>query len=159
MGSLMGTAGTGGVLDAKESSRVSEINDNPPWLIDGSVGESGLKKAAGIGGTSSIALRVRPGNSRIVWRVRGGSSSTRGPRLSGSDGLRRVTLLSEGKLDMELPLRASEGDVSEDVELAPFCLWPSSPRARAKLVTDSPLSLVASEFFLGQSVWASAGWR
>lgn len=91
----------------------SEINDTPPWLIEGSVGESGLKKAAGIGGTSSMVLRIRPGTSTIVCRVRAGSSSTKGPRLSGSVGLCGFKLTSEGRLDMELPLRASEGDESE----------------------------------------------
>lgn len=92
---------------------LSAINDTPPWLIEGSVGESGLKKAAGMGGTSSIVLRTRPGTSTIVCRVRAGSSSTNGLRLSGSVGLCRLKLPSEGRLDMELPLRASEGDESE----------------------------------------------
>lgn len=63
---------------------------------------------------------------------------------------------------MELPLRVSDGEVSEDVELAAFLFLPSSPSARAKLVTESPPSLVASEFFLGRSaptISASAGCR
>lgn len=95
------------------ASFLSAINDTPPWLMEGSVGESGLKKAAGMGGTSSIVLRIRPGTSKIVCRVRAGSSSTKGPRLSGSVGLCRFKLASEGRLDIELPLRASDGDESE----------------------------------------------
>lgn len=138
------------------------INDTPPWLIEGSVGESGLKKAAGMGGTSSIVLRTRPGTSTIVCRVRAGSSSTKGLRLSGSLGLCRLKLPSEGRLDMELPLRASEGDVSEP-ELSEVFIWSSRPRARAKLVTENALVVLALEFFLGaslpDSVAAVAGWR
>ena len=141
---------------------LSAINDTPPWLIEGSVGESGLKKAAGIGGTSSIVLRTRPGTSTIVCRVRAGSSSTKGLRLSGSVGLCRLKLASEGRLDMELPLRASEGDESEP-ELSELFIWSSRPRARAKLVTENALVVLAFEFFLGASlpgsVAAVAGWR
>lgn len=92
---------------------LSAINDKPSRLIEGSVGESGLKKAAGIRGTSPMVLGILPGISRTVSRVRAGSSSTKGDRFSGSEGLCRFKLTSEGTLDMELPLRASEGDESE----------------------------------------------
>lgn len=99
------------------SSRFSITSERLPWPIAGSVGESGLKNAAGIVGTSSIVPGIRPGSSRIVCRVRGGNSSTSGPRLRGSDGLCRFKLTSEGRLDMELPLRVSDGgDESEEVE-------------------------------------------
>jgi hypothetical protein len=102
------------------SSRLSAISDKLPWPIAGSVGESGLKNAAGIGGTSSMVMRMRPGSSRIVCRVRGGSSSTKGPRLRGSVILCRFKLVSDGRLDMELPLelplRVSDGEDSEDIE-------------------------------------------
>lgn len=102
------------------SSRLSAISDKLPLPIAGSVGESGLKNTAGIGGTSSIVLRMRPGSSRIVCRVRAGSSSTKGPKLRGSVILCRFKLVSEGRLDMELslelPLRVSDEDDSEDVE-------------------------------------------
>jgi hypothetical protein len=123
-------------------------------LIEGSVGESGLKNAAGMGGTfstefrSSIVLRMRPGISRTVCRVRGGSSSTIGAKVRGSEGLSLVRLTSEGILDMELPLRASEGEDSDETELSGLFICSSRPRARAKLVTDSRLVVLASEFFL-----------
>jgi hypothetical protein len=51
-----------------------------------------------------MVLRIRPGSSKIVCRVRGGSSSTRGPRFRGSVLLCRFKLVSDGRLDMELPL-------------------------------------------------------
>lgn len=98
----------------------STINDRLPWLMAGSVGESGLKKAAGIGGTSSMVFRMRPGSSRMVCRVRAGNSSTRGLRFRGSLGLNRLRLVSEGRLDIELPLLASDGDDSDDTELSVF---------------------------------------
>lgn len=109
------------------SSRLSAISDKLPWPIAGSVGESGLKKAAGIGGTSSMVLRMRPGSSKIVCRVRGGSSSTKGPRLRGSVTLWRFKLVSDGRLDMELPLelplRVSDGEDSEEVEPSGCSTW------------------------------------
>ena len=53
---------------------------------------------------------------------------------------------------MELPLRASEredsGEDSDETELSGLFICSSSPRARAKLVTDSALVVLASEFFL-----------
>lgn len=59
---------------------------------------------------------------------------------------------------MELPLRVSDGgDESEEVEPSGCCEWLSRPKARAKLVTDRLLSLVASEFlFLRPSLLNSA---
>jgi hypothetical protein len=147
-------------------SRLSAIKDKPPWLIAGSVGESGLKNTAGIGGTfstSSMVLRILPGISRIVCRVRAGSSSTRGLKLRGSEVLCLVKLTSEGRLDMELPLRASEGEESDETELSGLSICSSRPRARAKLVTDDALVVLASEFFLCATLLASAaavaGWR
>jgi hypothetical protein len=75
--------------------------------------------------------------------------------LRGSEALCRFKLASEGRLDIELPLRASEGDESDEVELSWF-IWSSRPRARAKLVTDNALAVLASEFFLGASLPGSA---
>lgn len=143
------------------TSFLSAINETPPRLIEGSVGESGLKKAAGMGGTSMV-LRIRPGTSKTVCRVRTGCSSTTGFRLSGSVGLCRLKLASEGRLDIELPLRASEADES-DPELSELFIWSSRPRARAKLVTENALVVLALELFLGASlpgsVVAVVGWR
>jgi hypothetical protein len=64
---------------------------------------------------------------------------------------------------MELPLRSSEGEESDDRELSWLFICSSRPRARAKLVTDNALVVLASEFFLCATLLGSAaavaGWR
>lgn len=109
-------------------------------------------------GTSSIVYRTRPGSSTMVWRVLAGSSSTRGPKFKGSDILGLLKLPSDGRLDIELPLPASdsEGIDSDDIECPSFGSCSSKPNARAKLVIEKAPSLVASEAFRGASVPASA---
>lgn len=76
-------------------------------------------------------------------------SSTTGPSRLVSDALRRDRLVSDGRLDNEVPLRDSEGEKSEEAaELSvEWCSVSSSPNARAKFDTEIPPSL-ASEFFL-----------
>jgi hypothetical protein len=80
----------------------------------------------------------------------------------------RRELASDATLEKEVPLRESEGEDSEEVVTLSVVLlgaaWPapSRPRARAKLVTERLLSLLASEFFRPcASPWfsASVGWR
>ena len=74
-------------------------------------------------------------------------SSMTGPRRLASDALRRDELVSDGRLDNEVPLRDSDGEKSEDAaELSvEGCSPSSSPKARAKFDTEKSL---ASEFFL-----------